>query len=227
MPRAFRRACLAASLLTFSATAHAEIGASLTLQSDDRFRGSSISGGRPAATANLSYDDVAGPYLGASVTLAAAHDRAARFSSTTQYAGYALRLSSGVALDAGIVNRIYSRRFDVEYDHRFSELYLGLVGRRGAARLSFAPMSGGNTIYAEGDTTLIDRTRWSLGAHLGLLFPHYRGWRTDPPAQLDWRLMLATHLGRFAVAAGYLGAAHRREGPHDHDGAVLSATWNF
>ncbi len=226
VPRLLRAAGLAVPL-AFAAAAHAEIGANVTLQNDDRFRGYSTSNGRPVATANLAYDDVSGPYAGGSVSLAATRDAGARFNSTTQFAGYALALSPGLALDAGAVNRIYSRRSDINYAHRFAELYLGLVGRRGSARLSFAPRPGGNTLYAEGNATLIDRTRWSLGAHVGLLIPHYPGWSREPPARPDWRLTLATHLGRFDLAASYVGTNHGWHQPHEHDGVVLSATCNF
>src|SRR5688572_11071213 len=53
------------ALLCFEAPALADIGASISVQSDARFRGRSLGRGRPTASLALSYDGPEGVYLGA------------------------------------------------------------------------------------------------------------------------------------------------------------------
>jgi hypothetical protein len=64
------RLLLGPILVLLAMPAQAEIGASLTLASQERFRGYSVSNGYPAATLSLSYDDAAGPYVEGSLMLA-------------------------------------------------------------------------------------------------------------------------------------------------------------
>jgi len=64
------RLLLCSALAFLAAPACAEVGATLTLTSQDRFRGYSVSDGYPAVTFSLSYDDAAGPYVEGSVMVA-------------------------------------------------------------------------------------------------------------------------------------------------------------
>src|SRR4051794_5596576 len=62
-------ATVATSILLFSTPLRAETAFSASVASDDRFRGDSASGNRPVGTVSIGYDDVRGPYAGASLTL--------------------------------------------------------------------------------------------------------------------------------------------------------------
>jgi len=53
-----------ACLLAFSGASNAQFGASLGVESDARFRGISLSGGRPDLRLSLSYDHASGVYAG-------------------------------------------------------------------------------------------------------------------------------------------------------------------
>ncbi|RZJ09989.1 MAG: hypothetical protein EOP39_09900 [Rubrivivax sp.] len=153
--------------------AHADIGATLSLQSDARERGVSYSDNRPGAQLGLSWDGAAGWYAGASLTRA-------RFGSVAGgadgawlrgYAGRVVELQPGLDGEAGIVLHRYpsGSRYD------YAEAYVGLLGERWNARLHHAPDhygSGQRATYGEFNL------RWPLVdavaavGHVGVLRSH-------------------------------------------------------
>ena len=66
----------------------AQTGFEISVASDDRFRGQTVSGDRPIGTATLAYDDVRGLYAGISATVVATRDSVVRPHRSVQYVGY-------------------------------------------------------------------------------------------------------------------------------------------
>ena len=200
---------LALALTVLAAPARAELGASLSVASEDRFRGRSFSAGQPVATFDLAYDDARGPYAGVSVTGVVSRYNGPQLLLVTQYAGYAWRAPGGATLDLGIINRDYSRFSRVGRNDDL-EVYAGIIMRRFSARAYYAPDYyglGDPAIYAEVEEQAALTRRLRLGLHLGVLAPprsaRYRGLAR---AQYDWRIGLSRAVHRFTLGATVSGA---------------------
>ncbi|WP_436805964.1 TorF family putative porin [Sphingomonas sp. DT-51] len=185
----------------FSTPAAANVGGSLVIASDDRFRGASTSDGRPVATAALSLDDRSGLYGGVSVTAGGVRDEGIRLLRSVQYVGYARRVAPSVSVDVGAVRRAYDRYATIEYGRSFAELYAGLVGRRLSAHIFHAPNYDGwghDASYAQVEGTLLEHGRVTLSLHLGGLRPP----RIEGLARamtVDWRLSVTWRPDQFAA----------------------------
>ena len=73
----------------------AEVGATVSVFSEARFRAYSLSAGRPVASLDLSYDDPGGLYGGLSATAVMGGEDSFRPLGLVLNGGYAKRLSSG------------------------------------------------------------------------------------------------------------------------------------
>lgn len=170
MPHA-RLACLtalSASLLT--GAARADVGATLSLQSDARERGLSYSGNRPSAQFSLVWDGEAGWYAGALLTRAR-FDAEHHGTWLRAYAGRVAALLPGLDGEAGLL----LNRFENLSRYDFAEAYVGLLGERWNLRLHHAPNyygSGQRSVYGEFNL------RWPIGrdvaafGHVGRLNGH-------------------------------------------------------
>src|SRR5690349_12947644 len=95
--------CSAALLLTLSSCAAlAQVSGSVALLSDYRFRGVSLSNGKPVAQAGVAYDAPQRWYAGGlvSAVLAGCFPDCGGLQGVV-YAGYAARQSNGLAFDVG------------------------------------------------------------------------------------------------------------------------------
>lgn len=209
--------CLLIAGLTTPAAA--ELGASLSVQSDARFRGYTLSRGRPTASLTLSYDGPGGFYLGGSASAVAAH-AGPEFLGIEGDIGFARRLGSGVSLDVGAQHYRYSEYYSAGRSTTYTELYVGLVGRNVSSHIYYSPNYFGlhfATVYGEIDGVAPVTDKWRINAHIGALV------RTDGQARpgYDWRLGVAGDIRPFelqlAVSGGgpmpqyYGNRAHRRE----------------
>lgn len=161
-----RLTTLVATLLAGAGGARADVGATLSLQTDARERGMSYSRNRPSAQLGLAWDGHAGWYGGAQL----AH---ARFTQTEGvalqlYGGRVVELASGLDGEAGLVAHAYENvsRYD------YQEAYAGLLGERWNLRAYLSPDYygvGRRSLYAEFNV------RWPLApgvaalGHAGLL----------------------------------------------------------
>ncbi|WP_010187481.1 TorF family putative porin [Sphingomonas sp. PAMC 26605] len=216
--------------LLIPTVARAEPGYSLTLASDDRFRGHSTSDGLPVATAAISYDDVSGVYGGLSVTLGPTRNDGLQPLRSVQHVGYAHRLRSGLALDAGVTNRFYSRYATVEYGGRFTQAYLGVVGRRFSTHIYYSPNYDGHArsaTYVELDGLLFDRGAWSLASHVGALAPPQREGRPLKRVEIDGRLGLSRQIGKATVSATLVGGGPDEDGGRWRGTMVLAINRSF
>lgn len=206
--------------------AAAEIAYDLSVASEDRFRGRPISGERPVATVQIAYDDASGVYAGLSGTLVATPADGIQPIRSVQFAGYAHRTRSGLVVDLGVTNRVYTRYFTGEYGRVFTEAYAGLVGRRMSARVYVSPDydgNGGESGYGEVDAMVFERGRLSASAHIGLLLPPPEFPQRRILPEFDWRLGATRTFGRLAVSAQWLGSGPDHDTRRWQQGLVLGA----
>jgi len=193
------RALASAALLLISGTARAEIGAQLSAASEEVFRGRSISAGRPTFGLDVSYDDAGGAYLGAQAKGVATRDNGVQLLRLTEYGGYAWRVAGDLTLDLGLTNTHYSRYSGLGRDTHYSEVTVGVIGRRLSGRVSLSPnWFGPNnyTLYGETNATFGDPAGWQVSLHGGVLqWLHGARPPTIPSTRYDARVGVAHGFG--------------------------------
>ena len=205
---------LIAPLLACAGAACADVGATLSLQSDARERGMSYSANDPSAQAGLAWDGRTGWYGGASLTQARFTDR--RGAWLRAYGGRVIELAPGLDGEAGLL----VNRFENVSRYDFVEAYAGLLGERWNLRLHHSPDyygSGQRSLYGELNL------RWPVAkglaavGHAGVL----RGWggagqsygEPHGPTRIDLRAGAAWQLGeRCELQLAWVSAS--RGGPY-------------
>lgn len=155
-----RRYATALVSLLLIAGARAQVSGSVTLASDYRYRGLSLSDERPAAELGVAYDGAAGWYAGAMV--ATVRPEGGLRLQLMGYAGVARPLRSGLDWDVGVQYTTVAG--DARY--RYPEAYLGLDAERGSVRLAYARRYFGQPSPA---LYLALDHRWPLPGQLRLL----------------------------------------------------------
>lgn len=177
----------------------------VSIFSDDRFRGYSLSDARPVGILDLSYDAPDGLYGSVSGSVVASrHDglQPLRFAIN---GGYAKRLRSGLTLDLGAVHARYSKYSGISSDRYYTEVYAGLAGKLVGARVSLSPDYIGSTrasLHGEINGHLDLSRNWFLDGEIGLLVPlSQAGYRASSRVQLDARAGVARRFGRITLHA--------------------------
>jgi uncharacterized protein (TIGR02001 family) len=163
--------CWSITLLLTFATGPlcAQVSGAVSLWSDQRYRGVSLSNGRPQLQLGLNYDAPGGYYLsgllaatptGEANTVAVLN--AGRLWPISSDKGYALELGGNYTHHGAYSGAAYG------------EAYVGLIANRMNARLYYAPRYLGRSnrsVYAEleGNLPLGHDNRWSLTQHIGWL----------------------------------------------------------
>jgi uncharacterized protein (TIGR02001 family) len=218
---------LVAAALAFATPALAQVSGSLLVASDGRFRGRSISQGRPIATLDLAYDAASGAYAGLAGTGAATAE-GPRGLALQAYAGFARRLAQGPSLDLGVSHIEYSDYYSPAGRTHLDEAYVGLIGRRLSGRLSYSPDYfglGAPSLYGELEGALPAASNLRLSLHAGVLqflgAPRFAQIRR---LQHDWRVGVAT-----SVRSAELELAWSESGPSGprRRGWVVSLTQAF
>lgn len=160
----------AAFLLTLLASpALAQLSGNAALLSDYRYRGISLTNGKPAAQVTVTYDDPNGWYAGGALAavLARCRNRCGGLQGVV-YAGYAAQQPSGVTWDVG-----GNFRFSAAGDnYHFGEAHAGIGYRDLTARVHYAPDYFGqnvSAVYAELNQALPLGDRARLLGHVGWL----------------------------------------------------------
>lgn len=214
---------LIAGVLAFVAVPAAaeQIGAVVSIFSDDRFRGVSVSDGRPVGTLDLSYDASNGLYASLAGTLIATGDEGLRALSAAFDVGYAKRLHSGLTVDVGAYHSRYSHYSGLSSGRKFTEAYAGFSGRIVGARISVSPDYFGVprwTAHGELDAHLDLSRNSSLEGRAGLLVPlSQESYEEDLHTQFDARLGIAQRTGPLTFHAALSGRSgsdeiYRRRG---------------
>lgn len=194
--------------------APAQIAGSLALQSDYRVRGDTISGNRPAAILDLSYDDPSGLYLGASVIGALDRGNDPALLGAIGNVGYAARIGPGLSVDAGYTRTQYAHYVGAAHGYaHYDELYAGITAHGLSAHVHVSPdylRRDVSTVYGELDGALQPIDGWRLTGHIGVL-----GYLAQPRAlslhtRYDWRIGVARPIGRIDLHVALTGG-----GPDD------------
>ncbi len=231
----YRLAAVAIVLLG-SAAAWAQPSLSLTAESEHRWRGEPLSGGKPGLRLNLDADLAGGWFAGGSVS-GAQFDAGTRRTQWLAYAGRAR--SAGPATSWEIGATVVRFVADAEYD--YAEVFAGWMAERWSLRASVSPSyfgSGLRTLYAEANrfAPLDAGRRYRVFAHLGALavlggHGDYAARRLRADARLGGSATLHTALGFAELQLAWVGAG-RGQFYSQPDGTrrttwVLSSTLAF
>lgn len=217
--------------LCSAGVAQAQWSGSATVESDYRFRGVSLGGGKPSVRLAANYDGPHGWYAGAAATQSQVAP-GERYGQLLGYAGFVVPLADA-ALDLGATTAVFvgERRYD------FSELSAGLLFQSAALRLNYSPDYFGRhvqTVYldASGSAPIAGNLR--LIGHAGVLVPvsnivsaapNANRVRADARVGVGWsRGVLDVNLAWSAASRGGpppASASQRRAG------WVLTAAWFF
>jgi len=209
----------------------AQTSAAASIFSDDRFRGYTLSDGRPVGILDLYYDDPSGFYGTLSGKLVANDHEGLQPLGLILNAGYAKRLSSGLTIDAGVTHSDYSEYSDRAAARSYTEAYAGLSNKFLTARIYASPdyLKGG-TIYGELNAKAEIAPMLSLSGHAGLLVPLGGGgpgytYRRE----LDWRIGIARQFGSVTLQAAWTGVSPGqnlyRYGYHRREALVFGVTY--
>lgn len=205
--------------------AQAYVSGSVSAVSDYRYRGYSMSDGRPAAQATLAYDHPSGAYAGLFVSSARLGAERETGIQGLGYAGYSRRLASGMSWDAGVAYSAFSRPSGYDY----AEYRVGLAHVDWNAKLSYAPRYFGRQFSAS--YVELNLTPWSDRElapllHVGLL--RSPGAAYPGPRQVwDGRIGLAASFGPTTVQLSWGTASRARTtafGDVDRSAWVLRLT---
>jgi uncharacterized protein (TIGR02001 family) len=150
----------------------AEISAEIELKSDDRFRGRSLSDGRPVIEADVGVDSDMGIYAGGSFTATLTGKSRAGLQGVDGYIGYASRIDDELTFDIGVAGYAYSRRYSGNRADSYAEVYAGVTAGKFAAYLHFTPNyfdRDVSLLYADLNLAQPLGSDWTLKAHAGLL----------------------------------------------------------
>lgn len=213
--------------------ARAEIGAALSAFSDLRFRGYSLSEGRPVAVLDFAYDDASGLYVDAAATGVIRQGGDPALLGVQLTGGYAKSLRSGTTIDFGMTQSTYSHYFPGEGRKSYTELYAGLARGALSSRVFVSPhysQPGLWTAYGELNASITPLRHWNLEGHAGVLVPlrtptgdaeHYR-------TAFDWRAGIARELGRLSLHLSWNEGSHGRnfygDRAHSRGGVVFGAS---
>ena len=220
-----------AIVLAYPTMSAAQTSAAVSIFSDDRLRGYTLSDGRPVGILDLSYDDPSGFYGTVSGSAVASRDRGLRPLGLVLNAGYAKRLNSELTIDAGVSHSVYSKYSDRGAARSYTEGYVGLSGKWLTGRFYASPdyLKGG-TLYGELIATVPIADNLRVTGHGGLLIPlgssqgaySYR-------REVDWRIGVTRQFGPLSVQAAWTGARPAqnlyRYGYHSHNALVLDLTY--
>ena len=193
----------------------------LSAYSDLRYRGVSLSDGRPVAILDISYDAPSGLYGALSGSLVAARHEGPKPLGVTINGGYAARVSRRLSADVGVAHSRYSHYSGVASGRAYTEIYAGLSSRYVGTRLSLSPNYVGNaawTVHGEVNGHVDLTPRLFLDGEMGALMPLRGGAYTGSSrAVWDARIALAQQAGPVSLHAA-LSARGRGAGVYGSPG---------
>ncbi len=192
--------------MLLAADAFAQVSGTVSVLSDYRYRGISLSRGNPALQVSVAYDDPSGMYAGLFASNVEFAISPHRELQAEPYVGYARRFGSGISAEIGAAYAAFTGPGGYDY----ADLYVGIAGDQVSARLYYAPRYFGRdsgALYAEinGAQPLSDRLR--LVAHVGILFNRGQYFPYGPTDRrvIDGRLGVAIDLEPFSIQASWVG----------------------
>ncbi len=159
--------------LCLPAPARAQFSVSAALESDYRYRGLSLSEGRPSLSIAAAYDS--GGFYGGAAAIGqdTAHD-GARMLGFVEYAGYAFHRPGSASFDLGVNNQDYSEYSNGPHGLHYSEVYVGVTRHNLSAHVYYSPnylRPGWRTLYTDLSGAYHPADKWRLFGHFGALTP--------------------------------------------------------
>lgn len=224
-----------ALLLGPAMPAHAQVGLSAAVESNDIVRGVSLSDGRPTLSLGISYDDPAGAYGG--LTLVGVDTRRAglRPLGYIAYAGYAGRLNATTSWEVGVTHSEISVYLDHKYASNYTEIYGGFTRNDVSVHVYYSPKYIGvnaSTLYVDVGSAFHPADHWRVFGHIGVLAPlGSAGPIYDDRVRLDLRAGVAREFRHFELHLAGVAAAPPAFYPPEHRQArtalVVGATCFF
>lgn len=194
--------------------ARAQLSGSLTVASDFRLRGISLTERRPAVSAGVAYDDPSGFYAGGSVIVHDPGNAGVQVLGHTEYLGFAVRShDGGPALDVGVANVDLNLYLDQKYPVEYRQVYVGVSTGAVSARLSYSPdypREGVANAYLDLNAVVRPAEAWRLSGHLGLT-ERLGGSRArdGKPERYDLRLGLTRTFERAEIQVAWTAVTPR------------------
>lgn len=192
--------CTVAFALFALTPAQAEISSEVKLQTDDRFRGRSLSDGRPVIDGDISIDLASGIYAGGSVAFILTGKDRAGLQGVDAYLGYAALINEEVTVDLGIAGYRFTQRYSGNNADQYAEIYAGLSADGFAAYVHYTPNYFDKSvpvIYADLNFARAIDDHLTVKAHAGLLA------QTSGPARLGRKS--ARYDTRLSISRPVLG----------------------
>ncbi len=217
-------------LATLPAHVLADVSGTVTLTSDYRFRGISLSAEKPAVEFSLDYDQANGGYAGTLISTLQVSDPAQRSIGVLAYGGYAKRYGT-FNLEGGASYATFPGNHEYDYP----EIYGGVTSQRSSARLYFARRYFGqasNTQYLEFNTTRPIQRPWAVVCHVGLLHTHDALSNRDHAYHYDFRVGLSLAMDNTSaqlawVTAQRISSQYPVTGAQQRHAVILSITHAF
>jgi uncharacterized protein (TIGR02001 family) len=163
------RALVLWALLSVPGTVAAQVSGDVALLSDYRFRGESLTEGRPALQAGVNYDHSSGLFVGGLVSNVRIDPDVVGLSAQV-YAGYTRPIGERAAWDIGVVAYVFPHpSMGPSYD--YVEAFVGASFDTLSSRLYYTNsyFGGGQAVYLELNGSRAINDRITLTAHVGYL----------------------------------------------------------
>jgi len=203
------------ALLLCSNVAVAQMSAHVSLLSDYRYRGESLTDGRPAAQAGLAYDHESGLFLGTLISNVRIEPTATGLSGQV-YGGYARSFGERKSWEIGAVTYLFPHP-SAPPDYDYSEVFVGTSMNPFSARIYYSAdyfHSGAHTIYSELNTEQPLNEQVALLGHVGYLqtgSPRRSSSVERGGSQLDFLAGISWNIASFNFEFGLTGTGSRRD----------------
>jgi uncharacterized protein (TIGR02001 family) len=149
--------------------AEAQVSGSVSVVSDYRYRGVSLSNGHAAFQGQLEYNRKSGWYAGAFASQVESAEQNGSDAQLMAYGGYSWRALPSIAWEVGAARTIFAQ--DAYYN--YTEIFAGMNSEKLSGRIYFSPDYFGahaRTLYAEANGTYPIGERFQLFGHIGYLW---------------------------------------------------------
>lgn len=223
---------IALGALSSPSDVFAQLSGTVSVVSDYRYRGVSLSDNEPAAQLGINYDDAQGWYAGAFVSTAESAYYEKQGVQAIGFGGYAWRLPSGLTLEAGADYSVVttSPRFD------YPEIYAGFAFQNVSGRVYYSPRYFGQdspAVYGELNLAQPLQDNVHLVAHVGVLGSHANGRYGAPSGPVvDGAAGVSLVWNGFNLQVSWVGvnhasAAYAVTGVGNRNGVVASLSRSF
>ena len=205
-----------AVVLACATPAAAQFSGGLSIRSDDRFRGRSLSQGRPTMALNLSYDHPTGLYLDVVVRGMLSRHSGPELLSVEENIGFAKQIRPNLSIDLGVTNSDYTRYYNGMRTAHYQEFYVVVITKEISAHLHYSPKYFGidnyPTLYGGLDGAVPVTDKWRLTGHVGVL--QQVGGRTlgtTGRTHFDYRMGGAVRCGPIDLLVEWTGGGPGRD----------------